>query len=336
MTAFTGGGFGFPGGGRGGRGRGGANAPPPQPMSTLRTGSGGALRTLVHDSGERARHASRTGTGKARPDVTRSTPMRRSASRCGRRRTRCRSRWRCRGAKRSSTACRCSIGTKATCSAVRSGPSCWWFRRCRYGCRRRSRSSLPRPSAARAAGFRQRHGRGGASGLRSGATVGGPGDSGDRRQRHGRSSRHDGAPGSTARLERHAGLAADHVRARRRIPDGALRCQAGADRDERRVPHPRDCDVERADVRSRLRGDRVPAHPPLSHLRQRGGDAESDRRADSGEPEDRLRDGRRRPGPARHRTAGRDGRDDQPGRSRVGQAVAVRRHRHRRPRLRAP
>ena len=38
MTAFTGGGFGFPGGGRGGRGRSGANAPPPQPMSTVRTG----------------------------------------------------------------------------------------------------------------------------------------------------------------------------------------------------------------------------------------------------------------------------------------------------------
>ena len=38
MTAFTGGGFGFPGGGRGGRGgRGRANAPPPQSMSTLRT-----------------------------------------------------------------------------------------------------------------------------------------------------------------------------------------------------------------------------------------------------------------------------------------------------------
>ena len=34
MTAFTGGGFGFPGGGRGGRGR--ANAPPPQPMSSVR------------------------------------------------------------------------------------------------------------------------------------------------------------------------------------------------------------------------------------------------------------------------------------------------------------
>ena len=34
MTAFTGGGFGFPGGGRGGRG--GANAPAPQPMSSVR------------------------------------------------------------------------------------------------------------------------------------------------------------------------------------------------------------------------------------------------------------------------------------------------------------
>lgn len=38
MTAYTGGGFGFPGGGRDGRGgRGGANAPPPQPMSSVRT-----------------------------------------------------------------------------------------------------------------------------------------------------------------------------------------------------------------------------------------------------------------------------------------------------------
>src|SRR5438093_7072877 len=38
MTAFTGGGFGFPGGGRGGRGgRGGANAPPAQVVSSLKT-----------------------------------------------------------------------------------------------------------------------------------------------------------------------------------------------------------------------------------------------------------------------------------------------------------
>ena len=38
MTAFTGGGFGFPGGGRGGRGRGGATAAAPQAMSTVRPG----------------------------------------------------------------------------------------------------------------------------------------------------------------------------------------------------------------------------------------------------------------------------------------------------------
>ena len=54
-------------------------------------------------------------------------------------------------AKKSSTRCRCSIATKATSSAARSGPSCWSCRRSRCACRRTSRSSRSRASAAPAA-----------------------------------------------------------------------------------------------------------------------------------------------------------------------------------------
>ena len=338
MTAFTGGGFGFPGGGRGGRV---AAARTPRRRSRcrrVRNDQVAHCEPSLHDSGERARDRAvlapqgRGGTlyvrrrcavrpADAADAVLRAGHAGAAGRRGGRRRL----------AGAASLRRRHLQRREADRAAGRAGVV-------GARCRRRSRSSPPRPSARRG----RRSGKGAATAASAPSRVPTRPPSADREVRVTVVNDTVGPADTTVRLEVPQGWSAtpasqpitferaDESRTVRfdvkpapTAMNGEFHIRAIAT-------------LERADLRSRLRSDRVPAHPPLSHLRQRGGDAESDRRADAGEPEDRLRDGRRRPGAAGHRTAGREGRDDQPGRSRVGQAVAVRRDRHRRPRLRAP
>ena len=225
------------------RRRGGATAPPAQPMSTRREGSGRALRADVDDSGGRARRPSRTGTARARPAATPSTPTRRSACRCGRRRSTCRSTLGVAGRRRGHRrACRCSIATRATSSAARSGPSCWSCRRCRCGSRRRLRSSRRRRgAAARAVAPAQRRARA-APAARRAAQRAAAGAAAEPRppcrpiaRFASRSSTTRRAGGkrrdarAAAGLDGVAGRAAGDVRAGGRIADGAVPGQAGAD-----------------------------------------------------------------------------------------------------------
>ena len=88
MTAFTGGGFGFPAAAAARRAA--ARRPAAAADVELKKRSGGALRAVADDSRETRASPSRTGIAKARPAATRSTPTRRSACRCGRRRSTCR------------------------------------------------------------------------------------------------------------------------------------------------------------------------------------------------------------------------------------------------------
>ena len=135
----------FPGGGRGGRG--GANAPPAAPMSSVRRDQVAHCEpTLTIPANARVDRAVLASRGRGRPlHVRRRRAVRPAdaadavlraghAGAAGRRRGR-------------STGCRCSIATRATSSAARSGPSCWSCRRCRCACRPRSRSFRRRRSA---------------------------------------------------------------------------------------------------------------------------------------------------------------------------------------------
>ena len=136
--------------------------------------------------------------------------------------------------------------------------------------------------------------------------------------------RERGEARAAAGLDGDAGRADREVHARRtsRRPCG-FRCSPAPNAARGRVPRQARARVGgRPDVRPRLSGDRVSAHPAAAHLRRGGRDAEGDRRQDGAEPDGRLRHGRRRPGAARHRAARREGRDDRPRRSRVGRPVA--------------
>ena len=89
------------------------------------------------------------------------------------------------------------------------------------------------------------------------------------------------------------GRPAGEVLPLRRIADGPLLGEAVVQHQRRRVS--REGDRRRRSGKSydpRLPGDRVPAHQALPHLRRRRCDAESDQRAGAANSDDRLRDGR--------------------------------------------
>ena len=91
----------------------------------------------------------------------------------------------------------------------------------------------------------------------------------------------------------------------------------------------------RRDLRSRLPGHRVSAHPAAAHLRHGSHDPQGHRRADPAGTLDRLRHGCGRPGTRRPRAARcHSPRADRRG-SRVRRPLEVRRHRHGRAGVRA-
>ena len=292
MTAVTGGGFGFPAAGVAAAAPTRRRAPP---MSSAEEGSGRAMRA---DADRFRRRASQRAVlaprGRGRTLHVRRRRAVRPADRptpfyvqvtIG-----------LPGGEEVITACRCRTATKATSSAARSGPSCW---SCRLvGARlagdrdhsgridpparlRRRRTARPRRRRRHAASAPRPHAAAGAtSGARRPPRRRSRGPR-DRRQRHA------GRGGERRDARAAAGLDAtppeQPVKFARPDESQTVRFQVKPAPNTRggRIPRPRDRGGERREVRSRLPGDRVPAHPPVSHLRPARHDAEGDRRQDA-------------------------------------------------------
>ena len=295
----------------GGRGRSGANAPPPQPMSTVRTGQVAHCEPSFTIPAT-ARVTSRTGTGKARRDAIPSTadapfglPMRPTPFYV-----------------------QITLAMPGGEEVVDGLPVQHRYEGDMFSGEKRTEllvvpalsvrmspqvAIIPAASirAARpAAGKGTTHG---ASGLRSGAALGRPGGSGHGRQRHGWARRHRRCAWRCRAAGAPRRPRSRHVRARRRITDRALRRQAVAERGERRVPHSRDCD--RRTGRRSIAGFEVIEYPHIRRYHIYDSAAATLKVIDvrtPAEPEVGYVMGVGDQVPPAHRTARREGRDDQP------------------------